>query len=35
MSSGNDKVFYVRSGNSTQPLDSEQAHRYITSHWPA
>ena len=35
ISSGNDKVFYVRSCNSTQPLDSEQAHRYITSHWPA
>lgn len=31
--SGNDKIFYVRSGNSTQPLDSEQAHRYITNHW--
>jgi hypothetical protein len=30
---GNDKVLYVRSGNSTQPLDSEQAHRYVTSHW--
>ena len=33
ISSGNDKVLYVRSGNSTQPLDSEQAHSYITSHW--
>jgi hypothetical protein len=33
ISSGNDKVLYVRSGNSTQPLDSEQAHRYITGHW--
>jgi len=33
ISSGNDKVLYVRSGNSTQPLDGEQAHRYITSHW--
>ena len=30
---GNDKVLYVRSGNSTRPLDGEQAHRYITSHW--
>jgi predicted HTH transcriptional regulator len=30
---GNDKVLYVRSGNTTQPLDSEQAHRYITGHW--
>jgi hypothetical protein len=33
VSSGNDKIFYVRSGNSTQPLNSEQAHCYITSHW--
>lgn len=33
ISSGNDKTFYVRSGNCTQPLNSEQAHRYITSHW--
>ena len=32
---GNDKVLYVRSGNSTRPLDGEQAHRYITTHWPA
>jgi predicted HTH transcriptional regulator len=30
---GNDKVLYVRSGNSTRPLDGEQAHRYITTHW--
>ena len=33
LKAGNDKVFYVRSGNSTQPLDSEQAYRYITNHW--
>jgi hypothetical protein len=33
ISSGNDKLLYVRSGNSTQPLDSEQAHRYVISHW--
>lgn len=33
ISSGNDKKLYVRSGNSTQPLDSEQAHRYISDHW--
>lgn len=33
ISAGNDKVLYARSGNSTQPLDGEQAHRYITSHW--
>jgi len=33
ISSGNDKILYVRNGNSTQPLDGEQAHRYITSHW--
>lgn len=31
--SGNDKTLFVRSGNSTQPLDSEQAHEYVTSHW--
>jgi predicted HTH transcriptional regulator len=29
----NDKVLYVRSGNSTRPLDGEEAHRYITTHW--
>ena len=34
ISSGNDKVLYVRSGNSTQPLDSERAHQYVTEHWP-
>lgn len=33
ISSANDKILYVRNGNSTQPLDGEQAHRYITSHW--
>jgi hypothetical protein len=31
--SGADKVLYVRSGNSTQPLDGEQAHLYISTHW--
>ncbi len=25
------KTLYVRSGNTTQPLDSEQAHQYVTS----
>jgi hypothetical protein len=30
---GKEKVFYVRSANTTQPLDSEEAHRYIMSHW--
>jgi hypothetical protein len=30
---GNDKVLYARSGNSTRPLDGEEAHRYITTHW--
>jgi len=30
---GNDKVLYVRSGNSTRPFDGEQAHSYITTHW--
>lgn len=33
VSSGQNKLFYVRSGNSTQPLDSEEAHRYISQHW--
>jgi hypothetical protein len=31
--SSNEKTLYVRSGNLTQPLDSEQAHRYIAQHW--
>ncbi len=31
--SGNDRVLYIRSGNSTQPLDGEQAHQYISNHW--
>ena len=30
---GNGKAFFVRSGNLTQPLDGEQAHRYISEHW--
>jgi predicted HTH transcriptional regulator len=30
---GNDKVLYVRSGNSTRPFDGEEAHSYITTHW--
>ncbi len=34
ISRGNEKLFYVRSGNTTQGLDSEQAHRYIQGHWP-
>ena len=34
INNGNQKAFYVRSGNSTQPLDGEQAHRYISDHWP-
>ena len=29
----NEKKFYVRMNNSAQPLDMEQAHRYITEHW--
>ena len=33
VSNGSGKVLYVRSGNSTQPLDSEAAHRYISSHF--
>ena len=33
ISSVNNKILYVRNGNSTQPLNGEQAHRYITSHW--
>ena len=30
---GNDKVLFIRSGNATQPLDGEAAHRYVTAHW--
>jgi hypothetical protein len=30
---GKEKVFFVRSGNTTQPLDGEEAHRYIVDHW--
>jgi hypothetical protein len=33
VSNGSGKVLYVRSGNSTQPLDSEAAHRYVSSHF--
>lgn len=33
ISNGNDKAFYVRSGNLTQPLNGEQAHRYISQRW--
>lgn len=33
LNSGNDRILFVRSGNSTQPLNGEQAHRYISSHW--
>lgn len=25
--------FYIRAGNSTEPLDPKEAHDYITSHW--
>lgn len=28
------KEFYVRSGNTTQPLDMQTAHDYISMHWP-
>jgi predicted HTH transcriptional regulator len=31
--SKNEKKFYVRMNNSSQPLDMEQAHRYIMEHW--
>jgi len=30
---GNEAVFYVRSGNTTQPLNIEQAHKYIAEHF--
>jgi hypothetical protein len=30
---GSDKAFYVRSGNTTVPLDGEEAHKYIQEHW--
>jgi hypothetical protein len=33
LAQGSDKVFYVRSGNTTVPLDGEEAHRYIQEHW--
>jgi len=33
ISGGNDKLFFLRSGNTTQNLDAEQAHRYIKGHW--
>jgi predicted HTH transcriptional regulator len=33
LTAANDKVFYVRSGNTTQPLNGEEAHRYIAAHW--
>ena len=33
ISNGHDKSFFLRSGNMTQPLDGEQAHRYISQHW--
>jgi hypothetical protein len=29
------KHFYVRVGNTTQPLDMQAAHNYIGMHWPA
>jgi hypothetical protein len=30
---GNEPKFFVRNGNSTQPLDSKEAHGYIVNHW--
>lgn len=33
ISNGNDKILYVRSGNTTQPLNSEQAHKHIVDRW--
>jgi predicted HTH transcriptional regulator len=33
VNSGSGKILYIRSGNSTQPLDSEAAHNYISSHF--
>lgn len=33
VTTGNDKTFYVRAGNQTQPLDGEQEFRYISQHW--
>ncbi len=29
----NKKIFYTRMGNTTRPLDSEEQHNYIQSHW--
>lgn len=31
---GRDVTFYVRSGNSTQPLNPRAALEYIKAHWP-
>lgn len=30
---GGGKEFYIRAGNTTQPLDSEETHNYIQMHW--
>jgi predicted HTH transcriptional regulator len=35
VSDGASKTLYVRSGNLTQPLDSEAAHRYLSAHYSA
>ena len=29
----NDKKFFIRANNTCQPLDSEEAHKYISEHW--
>lgn len=33
-STGEKEEFYVRSGNSNQPLNAHEAHDYIRNHWP-
>lgn len=33
VTSGNERTFYVRSGNQTLPLAGEQEYRYIANHW--
>ena len=30
----NDKVLFRRANNTCQPLDAEEAYRYILQHWP-
>ena len=34
-SKNNDKLFFIRSNNTCQPLDAEESHRYILQHWSA